>query len=182
MNEVWLRANSKPFVPLSAALVVAACASAAAGFAWFEAAGFGRAAAATTAVAAILAALLLAYLSRKPRLVFDGRRVLFYVRFGAPVAVPVELVEAFLLGRGPTFLPGRDHDPAEVATLVVRIAERAEEFNKVDTAPMLAGWCGHYVTLRGTWTEPLGLDVVNRLNQRLYDVQHSAAGAARSTT
>ena len=182
MNQVWLRANSKPFVPLSAALVVAAFAAAATGFAAFEAAGWGRTACATTAVAATLAAALLAYLARKPRLAFDGHRVLFYVRFGPPIAVPVELVEAFLLGRGPTFLPGRDHDPAETATLVVRIAERAEDFNKVDTAPMLAGWCGHYVTLRGTWTEPLGLDVVNRLNQRLYDVQHAAAGAARSAT
>lgn len=180
MTEVWLRANSKPFAPFWGALLALAAGAAIGRTAIADRAGYGPVACTVLAVVAASAAVGLWYVARKPRLAFDGDRLLLYVRFGPPVAVPVELVEAFLLGRGPTFLPGRDHDPTETSTLVVRLAERAEEFNKVDTAPMLAGWCGHYVTIRGIWTEPLGLDVVNRLNQRLYDVQRSAAAAARS--
>ena len=70
-------------------------------------------------------------------------------------------------------MPGHTNDSTETTTLVVRISERAEEFNHVETTPTLAAWCGHYCTLRGTWTEPLGIELVNRLNQRLYDVQQA---------
>lgn len=183
MTEVWLRANQKPFKPVLSALLIGAAAAVCGWLAIGVTSGTAGATACwVTALFCTLAATALWYVSRKPRIAFDGRSVLFFVRFGPPVAVPIELVEAFLIGRGPTFLPGRDHDPTETATIVVRIAERAEEFNKVETAAMLAGWCGHYVTLRGTWTEPLGLDVVNRLNQRLYDVQQAATATTRGAS
>ncbi len=31
-------------------------------------------------------------------------------------------------------------------------------------------WCSGYITIRGTWCEPLNVPLVNRLNQRLADV------------
>ncbi|HEX3871331.1 MAG TPA: hypothetical protein VHV77_12890, partial [Pirellulales bacterium] len=38
----------------------------------------------------------------------------------------------------------------------------------------LGTWCHHYITLRGTCCEKLTLDLVNRLNARLYEVQQAA--------
>jgi len=171
MNEVWVRTNPRIFLAAAATLAIVCLlpgvATQLAGrgktmnWPWF------------VAVVGLAIAAVLVLLSRRPRLAYDGTNVRFYVRAGSRVDVPVELVEAFLLGRGPTYLPGHANDSTETTTLVIRISERAEEFNHVETTPMLAAWCGHYCTLRGTWTEPLGIEVVNRLNQRLYDVQQA---------
>jgi len=169
MFEIWLQGNRRVYQPaIFVAVVVAVASSAAALLANSKAVWIGVAAVAAVAAVALWAA------SRRPRMAFDGRRLLLRVRRGSPVAVPIELVEGFLLGKGPTFLSGRDDYKTETTTLVVRVAERAEEFRKIETDVRLAAWCGHYCTLRGTWTEPLSVDVVNRLNQRLYDVQQAA--------
>ncbi len=130
------------------------------GLGWWIAAG-----------AALALAVVLVVWSRRPRLAFDGRNLLLYIRNGSAIRVPIDLVEAFLMGKGPTYLTGKDDYKTEARTLIIRIAERAEEFAKLETNVRLAAWCGHYVTLRGTWTEPLDIDLVNRLNQRLYDAQ-----------
>jgi hypothetical protein len=111
----------------------------------------------------------------RPRIVFEGATVRLNVGKGHPVAVPVELVEAFLIGKGPAYLNGRDDYKTETATFIVKIAERAEEYAKLPTQVRIAAWCGGYVTFRGTYTEPLSVDLVNRLNQRLHDVQHATA-------
>jgi hypothetical protein len=174
MSEIWLQANRRPYVaPLAGVAATAVGCGVAAivsshPFGWSIAAGVA---------AFVTLALWLA--SRRPRLAFDGRRLLLQVRAGSPVAVPIELVEGFLLGKGPSYLTGRDDYVTETSTLVVRIAERAEEFAKVETNVRLAAWCGHYCTLRGTWTEPLSVDVVNRLNQRLYEAQQAIATPER---
>jgi hypothetical protein len=173
MNEVWVRTNSRlyllPAAGLAAIAAIPALVISVGGFGeqislqpWLVVAAIGL------SIAAVLVLL-----SRRPRLAYDGTNVRFYVRAGSRVDVPVELVEAFLLGRGPTYLPGHANDSTETTTLVVRFSERAEEFNHVETTPTLAAWCGHYCTLRGTWTEPLGIELVNRLNQRLYDAQQA---------
>ncbi|MBA4018800.1 MAG: hypothetical protein C0483_16655 [Pirellula sp.] len=166
MSEVWLHANRRLFVgPILVAAIAAGAlamrgAVAPSGLGWWIA-----------AVAALALALVLFMWSRRPRLAFDGRSLLLYIRNGSAIAVPIEFVEAFLLGKGPTYLSGKDDYKTEARTLIIRIAERAEEFAKLETNVRLAAWCGHYVTLRGTWTEPLDIDLVNRLNQRLYDTQ-----------
>jgi hypothetical protein len=171
MNEVWVRTNPRIYYAAAATAAIVCLLPGVAA----RLAGIG---ATMTwpwicAAAGLIVAAILAVLSRRPRVAFDGTNVRFYVRAGARVDVPVELVEAFLLGRGPTYLPGHSNDTTETTTLVVRISERAEEFNHVETTPTLAAWCGHYCTLRGTWTEPLGIELVNRLNRRLYDSQQA---------
>jgi hypothetical protein len=93
--------------------------------------------------------------------------------------VPIELVECFLLGQGPTWLPGKKYAKTETVTLVVRLAERAVEWSHRSTHPMLGTWCDGYITIRGTWCEPLSLDLVNRLNQRLAEVQQEIAPAEK---
>lgn len=182
MTEIWLQANRRPyFAPLVLSVVTAVISGFMASTPWTVKHG-GFLKWWIAAIVAASAAVSLWLASRRPRIAFDGRRLLLRVRTGSPVEVPIELVEGFLLGKGPTFLNGRDDYRTETTTLVVRIAERAEEFRKVETNVRVAAWCGHYCTLRGTWTEPLSVDLVNRLNQRLYDVQQAAKAPERVTT
>jgi hypothetical protein len=182
MNEVWLRTNSRLYLtPAAGVAAVAAIPAAVIAVGGFQEQVALQPWLVVAAIGMVVAAVL-TILSRRPRLAYDGTNVRFYVRAGSRVEVPVELVEAFLLGRGPTYLPGHSNDSTETTTLVVRISERAEEFNHVETTPTLAAWCGNYCTLRGTWTEPLSIDVVNRLNQRLYDVQQARKKRAQAVS
>jgi hypothetical protein len=112
-------------------------------------------------------------LSQRPRLAYESGCLLVYLRPGPPFRVPVEHVEAFLLGQGPSWLPGEKHRRTETVTLVVRLAEKAEEWSHRDGDPRLGSWCDGYITIRGTWCQPLTLDVVVRLNRRLADVQRT---------
>jgi hypothetical protein len=127
-----------------------------------------------------LCVLLWLFLAR-PRIVFDGANVVLNVGLARPAVVPVELVEAFLLGKGPAYLTGKDDYKTEATTLIVKLAERAEEFAKLPTNVRIAAWCGHYVTFRGTWTEPLSVALVNRLNERLHAVQHAEVAERAAT-
>ncbi|HEX4131608.1 MAG TPA: hypothetical protein VHZ24_16335 [Pirellulales bacterium] len=88
--------------------------------------------------------------------------------------VPIEVVEGFLLGQGPSYLPGKEASRSETRTLVVRLAERATEWEHVAMPPRLGSWCGHYITIRGTWCEPLSVDLVNRLNMKLHEAKQQA--------
>ncbi|MCE9605595.1 MAG: hypothetical protein K8U03_11940 [Planctomycetia bacterium] len=185
MAETWLQANRRAFaLPIAAAAVVAvACV--------IGAVSLGRRSETGTSTGfyvllaafsvALVGGVVLLLIARLPRISYHDGRVRFYVRFGPPVEVPLEHVEAFLLGRGPIFFTDDRTETKETTTLVVRIAEKAEEFSHVETAPLLAAWCGNFATLRGTWTEPLGVDLVNRLNQRLYDLKQAQAGAKGAT-
>lgn len=114
---------------------------------------------------------VLTWQARRPRLAYQTGTMLVYLRAGAAVRVPVDIVEGFLLGQGPSFLPGKRSGEMQTSTVVVRLAERAEEWERVEVKPALGYWCGHYITLRGAWCEPLSADLVNRLNARLAEVK-----------
>ena len=104
---------------------------------------------------------------RRPRIAYCDGDVLFHLRAGAPIAVPAEIVEAFFIGQGPAYLP-RTHGPdAETVNLVARLSQKAPEWMHVGVKPALGHWCEGYVTIRGTWCEPLTGDVIRRLNARL---------------
>jgi hypothetical protein len=96
---------------------------------------------------------------------------LFYLRSGPPFRVPLEYVEGFLMGQGASFLRPGEPGASQVSTVVIRLADRATDFAQRDVKPALGSWCNHYVTIRGTWCEPLSLAVVNRLNSQLADAQ-----------
>ncbi|MEX2120108.1 MAG: hypothetical protein WD847_10985 [Pirellulales bacterium] len=106
----------------------------------------------------------------RPRLAYEAGHLLVYLR-PQPLKVPIELVEGFLLGQGPSFLPGKRHRLTETSTLVIRLAERAGEWARIDVPPAMGSWCNHYVTIRGTWCEPLSVELAARLNARLAGVQ-----------
>ena len=112
---------------------------------------------------------------RRARLAYCDGHLLVNMRFGRPVAVPIQFVEGFFLGRGPSLLPGRNRR-AETSTLVVRLADRAPDWAFQPTKPALGTWCGGYITLRGTWCEPLNVSLASRLNRRLAEVNQALTG------
>jgi hypothetical protein len=122
-----------------------------------------------------LTILALAWQLRKPRMAYHDRHVLLWLRRGEPIRVPVEYVECFLLGQAPSMLPGGEERNSETSSLVLRIAERAADWHRLEVKPQLGKWCEGYVTIRGTWCEPLNIQLVNRLNQRLYEVSRETA-------
>ena len=103
----------------------------------------------------------------RPRIGYDKDHLLFYLRAREPIAVPIDVVEGFLLGQGPTLRPGERNRSEQARTVVVRLAEKAEEWKKQEVKPALGSWCEGYITIRGTWCEPLNVDLVQRLNQKL---------------
>lgn len=103
----------------------------------------------------------------RPRLATDGKHLLVYCGGWRPVRVPLEIVEVFFLGQGPSKLPQPVGKPLENSTVVVRLAESATEWHKRRTNKRLAHWCEGYITLRGVWCEPLTTECLRRLNNAL---------------
>jgi hypothetical protein len=177
MSETWLRSNVRLYWAASVVPLLLVWAGVALGCglfglveqAWLQNMGWLTA----LGFAAVLGFLTLA--ARRPRLARKGQELLVFLRRGRPVRVPLAVVEGFLLGHGPSFLPGRRHVNSEARTVVIRLAERAPEWAQIEVAPELGSWCGHYVTIRGTWSEPLSVALVNRLNERLADSKRPAA-------
>ena len=106
----------------------------------------------------------------RPRIAYRDGHVLFYLQARSPIAVPVQVVEAFFLGQGPAYLPAAAPSKAETVNLVARLSQRATEWAHQDVKPALARWCDGYVTIRGTWCEPLTGELIRRLNRRLSEV------------
>ncbi len=129
-----------------------------------------RAAGSVIAAAGLWAVLAIARQIRDPRLAYADGQLIVHLTHGEPIRVPIDIVEGFLLGQGPSMLPGKRHAKSEAATLVIRLAESAVEWERREVKPALGRWCDGYITIRGTWCEPLGVPLVNRLNQRLADV------------
>ena len=111
----------------------------------------------------------------RPRIAYGDGHVQFYLRAGAPIAVPVQIVEAFFLGQGPAYLPGMAEDSQETVNLVARLSQKEAEWQKLEVKPALGRWCEGYVSIRGTWCEPLTNEVIRRLNRRLGEVSREVA-------
>jgi hypothetical protein len=121
-----------------------------------------------------LAAMLLLQI-RQPRVAYRSGQVLFFLVSGEPIAVPVDFVEAFFLGQGPLMLPGSPKERDATVNLVARLSQRETQWAHRDVKPALGGWCDGYVTIRGTWCEPLNGEVIRRLNRRLREVTEESS-------
>jgi len=179
MIEVWLRPNRRvlamALIPAVLLAVVGALLLAAADATLLRILAGG--------MVALAAALMLGLVNqlRRPRIGFRDGNVLFYLRAGAPVAVPLEVVEAFFLGQGPAYLPLSPRNGAETVNLVARLSQKAPEWAHVAVKQALGHWCEGYVTIRGTWCEPLNGDVIRRLNHRLRVLHEAARGGEQLT-
>jgi len=180
MTEVWLRNNARVFtlamiLPSLTGLVGLILASGILG----QSTGWRIAGGVVVSLAAICL-LALVWQAARPRLSRKDGHMLVYLRWSGPVRVPLELVEGFLLGQGPSRLGAKNQRELETTTVVIRLAERAPEWARVDVDPLLGNWCGHYITIRGTFCEPINVELVNRLNARLHEATHAHRGQAVS--
>lgn len=124
----------------------------------------------------LLLGVLVTQLSR-PRVAYDDGQVLFYLRSGPPLAVPVEIVEAFFIGQGPVMIPGAPQYDVSV-NLVARLSQRAPEYARREVKPALGAWSDGYVVIRGTWCETIDKELVRRLNRRLREVTEAQSNPA----
>ncbi len=109
----------------------------------------------------------------QPRIAYRDGHVLFYLRAGGPIAVPLEVVEAFFQGQGPAHLPGASQDQTKSVNLIARLAQRETDWQQRDVKAALGNWKEGYITVRGTWCEPITTEVIHRLNQRLSEVKQA---------
>ena len=116
----------------------------------------------------------------RPRLRCDGTHLLAYVGGWKPARVPLEIVEVFFLGQGPSKLPQPVGRPLVNSTVVVRLAEAAKEWHKRDTNTRVAHWCEGYITLRGVWCEPLNTETIRRLNSTLVETKRGLKSTGAS--
>ena len=178
MTEVWLQSNRR--VLLMAFVPVGLLGGIAVGLLNL---GFGpvvRGIAWVGLASSLLLALGLFFQLRRPRVAYRGGEVLFYMRSGRPIAVPIEVVEAFLLGQGPANLPVQVPGHAESVNLIARLSQRAKQWEQQTVKCALGSWTDGYVTIRGTWCEPLNGEVIRRLNRLLAEATAASQEAAES--
>ncbi|MEX2112584.1 MAG: hypothetical protein WD845_05325 [Pirellulales bacterium] len=175
--EIWLRTNSRAlwFGMVPPAIVAVAGLLMMVGLpdrvpaTWMRAMGL-----VLLAAGGCLVVLLAAQL-RRPRLAYCDGELLVWLNPGPPVRMPIESVECFWLGQAPSLLPGKQNQQTEAASLVIRVAEAASDWHHKEVKPRLGAWCSGYITIRGTWCEPLNISLVNQLNQRLAEATRSTA-------
>jgi hypothetical protein len=177
MQEVWLRSNRRV---LALGLIPGLVISGAASVLWFSPLGSGlRWFAGLMLFVGLALVVIVVRQFVKPRVAYSDGKVLFYLRTGRPIAVPVGFVEAFFLGQGPAYIPGTIEDSQETVNLVARISQKAEDWQRVEVKPALGRWCEGYVSIRGTWCEPLTNEVIRRLNRRLGEVTRETAATSK---
>ncbi|MCA9120566.1 MAG: hypothetical protein H6822_13945 [Planctomycetaceae bacterium] len=123
------------------------------------------------------------YLMFRPRLQYANERLLVNLRPGPPIQVPIDVVECFFLGQGPSLLPqliGFRKDVEETSMIVIRLAESAEQWKHFDVKPALGLWCDGYITIRGTWCEPITSDLLKRLNDCLITAHRELRAQAKA--
>lgn len=178
MYEVWLQTNRRALtMGLVPTLALAGVGVAVLGLS--EARSLAALGWALIAVGTLLTLGILRQF-RQPRITYRDGDVLFHLRAGQPVAVPREVVEAFFLGQGPSYLPEMRGRRLETVNLVARLSQKAPQWMHVRVKPALGHWCDGYVTIRGTWCEPLTGDVIRRLNARLRELRTAAVADSAS--
>lgn len=176
MREVWLRTNHRALLFGCVPPVLLAVVGMWMAWPW-EVSGVAWRATGVIAVVCGLGtiALLLRQVVR-PRIAYENSHVLFYLRSGSPIAVPVEFVEAFLVGQGPAHVPGIS-EQSKTMNLVARLSQRQSEWAQRAVKPAIGNWSDGYITIRGAWCEPLSNEVVRGLNRRLKEVKEQSSNA-----
>ena len=125
-------------------------------------------------VAAALLALGLIHQILQPRIAYRDHQVLFFLKAGAPLSVPVEVVEGFFLGQGPAQLAGGSDSQTKTVNLIARLSQRDPQWHGRDVKRSLGAWAEGYITIRGIWCEPLTSATI----RRMYAMEIGKAGAS----
>ena len=121
---------------------------------------------------------LLVRRAQLPVLAHRRDELLLFLDAGPPIAIPLKVVECFFAGQGDSLIKDRSGKDLEAAAIILRIAESATEWKHRDVSQRLAHWCEGYITIRGAWCEPIGRELMQRLNRRLNEVQREGKGEA----
>ena len=120
----------------------------------------------------------LVYAAWQPRLAATAGELLVFLEPTRPTKVPIEIVECFFLGQGPSELPRLKGREPETQNVIVRLAESAVEWKHRDVKPAFGHWCEGYITLRGSWCEPITPAIMQRLNRRLAELHRERKAAS----
>lgn len=183
--DVWLRGNVRPVIGLAALVAIVGggltaavlLAGVAAATAWSVFAGW---------LVAEFVVALLAAVAAQPRLVHRRRPQhgdILEVRLapGTSHAVPLDAIECFFMGsqRLEAEDDVADDQPTHrVGTLVMRVAERAKEWQARPTFTPWGTWREGAIVFDGRWCEPLSIELARRLSGKLVDAKRAALEAA----
>jgi hypothetical protein len=174
-SEIWLRGNQRLLgVGLCATLLLLACCGIV--FLFFDT-PLAITIFSLSGASALLVAALMFWVGRLPRIAYDSneREVVLYLPGPTPYRVPLDIVECFFLGSGITQLPGQPSRDVQTKNIVVRLAERAEDWHRRDLTLSIGKWCEGYITIRGLFCEPFDVETVKHLNTVLHQAQQAAA-------
>lgn len=180
-SKIWLHTNRRAL--WLGIVVILPCLAASIGAVSLASGPVVRWTAIAISVALAYAVGLCVRLMFQPRLRFANECLYVNLRPGPPLQVPIDVVECFFLGQGPALLPqpiGFRKDVDETSTIVVRLAESAEQWKHFDMKPTLGLWCDGYITIRGTWCEPITNDLLKRLNDQLIAAHREVRAKATS--
>ncbi len=180
--DVWLRGNVRPAVGLGVALamllavgfLIAVLAGAAAGIV------AGLAVFAAVVFAAVAAVGLAA---AGPRLARRGDDLEIHLAPGRVERVPLDVVECIFRGTEPVAAgeagPAAGREPVpryRVGTLVVRFAERSDQWRERQTFRPWGSWSDGHAVIDGRWCEPLSRETVERVAASLLAAKREVAG------
>jgi hypothetical protein len=179
VHEIWLLPNRRVYAVGMVAMILLggnllAVAAITAMWQWYVAAGMSV----LWAIVSFWMAGTFVTAMRRPRLAYGEDQLWVYLDPRQPVKVPIEIVECFFLGQGPSFVTGGGKKEAETQNVIVRLAESAVDWKHRDVPDKLGHWCEGYITLRGAWCEPITKDRMQALNRRLAEVHRERKAKA----
>lgn len=183
MIETWLKPNRR-VLALAVTLPVVISAGGALLIA-ISASAIGKPLGYTMLVVGAVVAMVLIRKIFRPRLAYQDGQLLVFLTPGPPIAVPVNIVECFFLGRDDATVPMNAELDPKVVAVVTRLAEAAKEWQRRDVKPTLGKWQDGYIIIRGTWCEPIDAAVVTELNRRLREAHReleSRQGSRKATS
>ena len=182
---VWLRGNIRPVVVL-AVLAKGALVVSLGLWAWWTPAATGPASSAFLAIWLAIGALVLGLMAAasRPRLTLVGDTLRVRLSPTRVDEVPLAMVECFFLGSQTLQQPGSDRADLpthRVGTLVMRVAERAVDYQQRPTFAPWGTWAEGAIVFDGRWCEPLSVDLARRLSTELLAAKRAADASALQT-
>lgn len=165
-QTIWLRTNYRVYwaSAVVAVLAVACCLSAA-----ITAPSQPTMIASWVLVAVGVAAVVVTMRrARQSRLAYEPGFLIVSLGGRTTARIPIDVVECFFRGQGPSLLPVPSESlETESSTVIVRLAEAAKEWHHGEIPVSLGHWCEGYITIRGTWCEPITAELIGSLNRNL---------------